>query len=180
MKWEDFSKYYDKQRREQSKSSSRQKSNDKNKMEADSNDKEDENKNDDHQEMNKDTKNDVEMNEVDESSLEQKKDEVKTEDVEVKETDQETSDKSATSTENQQQTEEKEQVLPLPTHLFRVGWSLIDSDLQLGEDKYSYGYESSGRFAVDKQFQNYGIKFGVGDVVTSFLVEYTDNILTLL
>jgi heterogeneous nuclear ribonucleoprotein U-like protein 1 len=72
-------------------------------------------------------------------------------------------------TENQEELTNKELGEPIPTHLFRVGWSLLDTGLQLGEDKYSYGYESSGRFVINKQFQNYGIQFGVGDVVASFL-----------
>jgi heterogeneous nuclear ribonucleoprotein U-like protein 1 len=73
-------------------------------------------------------------------------------------------------TENQEELTNKELGETIPTHLFRVGWSLLDTGLQLGEDKYSYGYESSGRFVINKQFQNYGIQFGVGDVVASFLV----------
>lgn len=58
---------------------------------------------------------------------------------------------------------------PIPTHLFRVGWSLPNTCLQLGEHDFSYGYESSGRFIVNKQFNDYGVKFGVGDVVASYI-----------
>lgn len=58
---------------------------------------------------------------------------------------------------------------PIPTHLFRVGWSLPNTCLQLGEHKFSYGYESSGRFVTDREFSDYGVKFGVGDVVASYV-----------
>lgn len=76
-------------------------------------------------------------------------------------------EKSDKTEKDQPETKESE---PIPTHLFRVGWSLLDTGLQLGEDNFSYGYESSGRFVVNKQFDNYGRKFGVGDVIASFLV----------
>ncbi|XP_060521067.1 heterogeneous nuclear ribonucleoprotein U-like protein 2 [Cylas formicarius] len=57
---------------------------------------------------------------------------------------------------------------PLPTHLFRVGYSLQGTSLQLGECGHSYGYESSGKFVSDKQFRDYGVKFGVGDVIGTY------------
>ncbi|KAG5896297.1 hypothetical protein JTB14_008853 [Gonioctena quinquepunctata] len=69
-----------------------------------------------------------------------------------------------------------EVVEPIPTHFFRVGWSLPTSSLQLGEEKYSYGYESSGRFVSDKQFAEYGVKFGAGDVVGAFLAIEEDKV----
>lgn len=65
---------------------------------------------------------------------------------------------------------------PIPTHLFRVGWSLPNTCLQLGEHKFSYGYESSGRFVTDKQFNDYGVKFGVGDVVASYIDVTAENV----
>lgn len=61
---------------------------------------------------------------------------------------------------------------PLPTHLFRVGWSLLNTGLQLGEYEHSYCYESSGKFITNKKFEDYGVKFGVGDVIGSFLVSH--------
>lgn len=67
---------------------------------------------------------------------------------------------------------EEDNAEPIATHLFRVGWSLPNTGLQLGEFKYSYGYESSGKFVTDKEFSEYGIKYGVGDVVGSYLVSF--------
>lgn len=64
----------------------------------------------------------------------------------------------------------------IPTHLFRVGWSLPNTCLQLGEHKYSYGYESTGKFVTDKEFAVYGTKFGVGDVITSYLNISNENV----
>lgn len=65
---------------------------------------------------------------------------------------------------------------PILTHLFRVGWSLPSTCLQLGEHKFSYGYESTGRFVTDKQFTDYGVKFGVGDVVASYIDVTAENV----
>lgn len=65
-----------------------------------------------------------------------------------------------------------EVVEPIPTHMFRVGWSLLNTGLQLGEYQHSFGYESSGRFVTNKQFTEYGAKFGVGDVIGSYLVGF--------
>ncbi|KAJ8922232.1 hypothetical protein NQ315_004169, partial [Exocentrus adspersus] len=65
---------------------------------------------------------------------------------------------------------------PIPTHLFRVGWSLISTGLQLGEEKYSYGYESTGKFVTGNQFVDYGIKFGTGDVIAAFLDIDEENV----
>lgn len=57
-----------------------------------------------------------------------------------------------------------------PTHLFRVGWSVVDAGLQLGETTNSFGYESSAKFVTNKEFVDYGVQFGVGDVVTAYVV----------
>lgn len=65
---------------------------------------------------------------------------------------------------------------PIPTHLFRVGWSLPNTCLQLGEHKYSYGYESTGRFVTEKQFSDYGSSFGVGDVIGSYIEITSENV----
>lgn len=54
-------------------------------------------------------------------------------------------------------------------HLIRIGWSLSSTNLQLGESKHSFGYESSGKFVTDSQFSEYGLKFTVGDVVGAFI-----------
>ncbi|KAF7268295.1 hypothetical protein GWI33_018563 [Rhynchophorus ferrugineus] len=57
----------------------------------------------------------------------------------------------------------------IPAYYLRVGFSLPGTTLQLGETKYSYGYESTGKFVSDKQFQDYSVTFGVGDVIGAYL-----------
>ena len=51
----------------------------------------------------------------------------------------------------------------------RVGWSEDFTDLQLGEVANSYGYGGTAKKSHRRQFHDYGIKFGVGDVVTCYL-----------
>lgn len=77
--------------------------------------------------------------------------------------------------------EKKEPQEVIPTHIVRVGWSLMGTSLQLGEEKFSYGYESSGKFVNDTQFVDYGKPFAVGDVISAYLVSlfYTECFLTL-
>lgn len=74
--------------------------------------------------------------------------------------------------EEKEKPEEKPQLPPIPTHYFRVGFSLPKTSLQLGESKHSYAYESTGKFITDKEFKDYGVTFGVGDVVGAYLVSY--------
>ena len=52
----------------------------------------------------------------------------------------------------------------------RVGWSVVDSDLSLGEDKLSYGFGATGRASTNKQFQLYGEAYGPGDFIGCFVV----------
>ena len=40
----------------------------------------------------------------------------------------------------------------------------------LGENKDSYGFDSSGKKALDSEFSEYGQSFGVDDVVGCYLV----------
>lgn len=54
-------------------------------------------------------------------------------------------------------------------HIIRVGWSLEECSLQLGEEPYSYGYGGTGRFSQNCKFGNYGEKFGQGDVIGALL-----------
>lgn len=46
------------------------------------------------------------------------------------------------------------------------------TSLQLGEVKYSYAYESTGKFLTEGKFEDYGITFGVGDVIGAYLVSF--------
>lgn len=63
-------------------------------------------------------------------------------------------------------------------HLIRVGWSISNSSLQLGEAQFSYGYESTGKFVTNKTFTPCGAKLGVGDVIGAYL-SITDDGITL-
>ena len=54
-------------------------------------------------------------------------------------------------------------------HVTRVGWSEDFTDLQLGEVANSYGYGGTAKKSQRRQFLDYGVKFGVGDVVTCYL-----------
>lgn len=90
-----------------------------------------------------------------------------TDDVEKKNEDEGKDGEKKTTEEEKKEPEEE-----IPIHLVRVGWSLLTSSLQLGEDKFSYAYESTGKFVNDKQFIDYGRSFAVGDVVGAYLVSY--------
>lgn len=52
----------------------------------------------------------------------------------------------------------------------RIGWSVNDSSLQLGEEAFSFGYGGTGKISSECKFRDYGIPFGVGDVVSTYLV----------
>ena len=42
--------------------------------------------------------------------------------------------------------------------------------MQLGEDAFSYGYGGTGKISEMSKFRDYGIPFGVGDVIGCYLV----------
>ncbi|XP_030076053.1 heterogeneous nuclear ribonucleoprotein U-like protein 2 [Microcaecilia unicolor] len=52
--------------------------------------------------------------------------------------------------------------------LFRVGWSVDLSSTQLGEDKFSYGFDGRGLKMTDSHFEEYGQAFGLNDVIGCF------------
>lgn len=66
---------------------------------------------------------------------------------------------------------------------FRVGWSSADANLQLGEDKHSFAYASTGSKGTDSAFTDYGTEYKINDVVGVYLdldsnpctIEYTVN-----
>lgn len=66
---------------------------------------------------------------------------------------------------------------------FRVGWSTTDANLQLGEDKHSFAYASTGSKGTDSAFTDYGTEYKINDVVGVYLdldsnpctIEYTVN-----
>ncbi len=60
------------------------------------------------------------------------------------------------------------------THVMRVGWSTEEAGLALGEEPLSYGFGGTGKKSTDGKFEDYGCKFGEGDVVGAF-VEVTSS-----
>ncbi|XP_076036265.1 uncharacterized protein LOC143022129 [Oratosquilla oratoria] len=54
-------------------------------------------------------------------------------------------------------------------HVIRVGWSVDNTGLMLGEEPLSYGYEGTAKASSNLKLKDYGIKFGKGDVVGCFL-----------
>ncbi|KAK7068033.1 hypothetical protein SK128_019253 [Halocaridina rubra] len=54
-------------------------------------------------------------------------------------------------------------------HVLRVGWSIDDSGLVLGEDPFSYGYDGTGQAATNLKFKDYGKAFSKGDVIGCYL-----------
>ncbi|KFO76526.1 Heterogeneous nuclear ribonucleoprotein U-like 2, partial [Cuculus canorus] len=52
--------------------------------------------------------------------------------------------------------------------LFRVGWSVDFSRSQLGEDEFSYGYDSRGLKVENGHFEEFGENFGENDVIGCF------------
>ncbi|XP_014470350.1 PREDICTED: ATP-dependent RNA helicase Ddx1 [Dinoponera quadriceps] len=53
--------------------------------------------------------------------------------------------------------------------LCRVGWSTSQAALDLGTDKFGYGFGGTGKKSNAKQFDNYGEAFGMHDVIGCFL-----------
>ncbi|XP_068210921.1 heterogeneous nuclear ribonucleoprotein U-like protein 1 [Palaemon carinicauda] len=54
-------------------------------------------------------------------------------------------------------------------HVVRVGWSIDEAGLTLGEDPFSYGYGGTGKASTNLKFKDYGKTFGKGDVVGCYL-----------
>lgn len=55
-------------------------------------------------------------------------------------------------------------------HVVRVGWSTGLCDMQLGEEELSFGYGGTGKASVNNKFNDFGEKFGEGDVIGCYLV----------
>lgn len=49
--------------------------------------------------------------------------------------------------------------------LCRVGWSTQQANLDLGTDKFSFGFGGTGRKSNNKQFDPYGEEFGMNDAI---------------
>jgi hypothetical protein len=61
-------------------------------------------------------------------------------------------------------------ISPYPVYYYRVGWSIDQPDLGLGEVDNSYGYGGTGKTSSGNKFFSYGEPYGPGDVVGCFLV----------
>lgn len=53
--------------------------------------------------------------------------------------------------------------------LCRVGWSTAQASLDLGTDKFGFGFGGTGKKSNNKQFDNYGEAFGMHDVIGCYL-----------
>ncbi|XP_070166174.1 ATP-dependent RNA helicase Ddx1 [Polyergus mexicanus] len=53
--------------------------------------------------------------------------------------------------------------------LCRVGWSTSQAALDLGTDRFGYGFGGTGKKSNAKQFDNYGEAFGMHDVIGCFI-----------
>ncbi|XP_018576572.1 ATP-dependent RNA helicase Ddx1 [Anoplophora glabripennis] len=53
--------------------------------------------------------------------------------------------------------------------LCRVGWSSLQANLDLGTDRFGFGFGGTGKKSNNKQFDNYGEAFGKCDVITCLL-----------
>uniref|UniRef100_A0A6P7H0L3 Heterogeneous nuclear ribonucleoprotein U-like isoform X3 n=1 Tax=Diabrotica virgifera virgifera TaxID=50390 RepID=A0A6P7H0L3_DIAVI len=81
----------------------------------------------------------------------------------------ETDEKPMEVDEKDDKSSEKSEATVIPTHCVRIGWSLSSSSLQLGEEKHSFGYDSSGKFVTDKKFSDYGVTFDTDAVIGAYL-----------
>jgi ATP-dependent RNA helicase DDX1 len=54
--------------------------------------------------------------------------------------------------------------------LVRVGWSTKSARLEVGTDKWSFGFGGTGKKSNNKQFDTYGEPFTRGDVIGCYLV----------
>lgn len=52
-----------------------------------------------------------------------------------------------------------------PGGVVRVGWSTANASLNLGCDRYGFGYGSTGKKAFGRNFEQYGQSFRLGDII---------------
>ncbi|XP_050048509.1 heterogeneous nuclear ribonucleoprotein U-like protein 1 isoform X2 [Dermacentor andersoni] len=65
---------------------------------------------------------------------------------------------------------------PTP-NVARVGFSVEDASMQLGEEPLSYGYGGTGKISVDCKFKDYGEPFAEGDVILAMADMDSDPVL---
>ena len=54
--------------------------------------------------------------------------------------------------------------------LLLLNYFSYNSSLQLGEEKFSYGYGGTAKISENCKFKNYGRQFGAGDIIGCYLV----------
>ncbi|KAJ8870560.1 hypothetical protein PR048_029583 [Dryococelus australis] len=65
--------------------------------------------------------------------------------------------------------------------LCRVGWSTPQANLDLGTDRFGFGFGGTGKKSYNKQFDSYGDAFGMHDVIGCYLdfenwtIKYSKN-----
>ena len=52
----------------------------------------------------------------------------------------------------------------------RLGWSTLDSEMIVGDDRFSYCYESTGKAVTRTNLEDYSEEFGQGDVIGCYIV----------
>ncbi|XP_076757593.1 uncharacterized protein LOC143427389 [Xylocopa sonorina] len=62
-------------------------------------------------------------------------------------------------------------------HVLRIGWSAPGTSMQLGEEKFSFGYSSTGKRLTDNQYEDYGVEFGKDDVIGCYFDATSENII---
>lgn len=144
------------------------------KMETDDEQKSEEKDNEDEKDVEEENDNE-ENDDVEKEKDSEEKDEKDGEEKNNDEKEKDSKDEKKKVDENK---DKKPEVPPLPTHFIRIGWSITKSSLQLGEDKNSYAYESSGNFVKNKEFVAYGVPFDAGSVVGAYL-DISDDIVTI-
>ncbi|XP_028665720.1 heterogeneous nuclear ribonucleoprotein U-like protein 2 [Erpetoichthys calabaricus] len=55
------------------------------------------------------------------------------------------------------------------THVLRVGWSVNNASVQLGEDELSYGYDGRGKKVENRAFEDFGETFTENDVIGCYV-----------
>lgn len=55
-------------------------------------------------------------------------------------------------------------------HALRVGWSVDEAGLGLGEAAYSYGYGGTGKSVENNRYNEYGEEYGPGDIIGCYVV----------
>ena len=57
-------------------------------------------------------------------------------------------------------------------YLVRVGWSPLEGTMVVGEERFSFGYENSGKKVNGKSKEDYGQEYTVGDIITCYIVSW--------